>query len=414
MTLPKPRTIVKAAIVSLALATLSMGTVLSTGAMQPVQAAEPEFVKIAYAPAKKAASAICKTKYPAKGNLAASFLHIQNKTCYSCPRGYKRTANKLNGPKACKARGGKNARVAQRGKPGCAKGSFRHGLTNQCYTCPSSYKRSLAPGKDLSKVKKACVHVKITPAAALPPKVRDWMQTALPKIKQDYLPLIKKTQAYAKEFNKPANRKALRQLRRAAKKGKSASLPAQSTLKKMHAASAAQNESMEAGTTSAKAESGEAAAADNFKIKTISVGLIMDISIGIGASYSPMTVGIDIRKAKNRNQISGNFDKARLSFYTAAAGTVGPSGGGAGGVEIGFWVDDFENLAGNSWGVTLGAAKAAGVSVTVWFKWADKDKKQPVKFSGVTLSGGAGLKIEGEVAAASTSRITWEALKDVM
>ena len=188
------------------------------------------------APAKWTGKTTCPGKFPATRGLGKSFLHVWNKTCWSCPKGYKRTANPdVAGKSACRKprvshtarakKHRKNARVAQgcpkgqfwdvkggngllgacyscpksyrqtihsvasakacartsaarlakgrkRGKPGCPSGSFRNGLLDRCYQCPAKYKRSLAIGADLTKVKNACFRVIVDLKGLKNPKVR--------------------------------------------------------------------------------------------------------------------------------------------------------------------------------------------------------------------------------------------------
>lgn len=95
------------------------------------------------------------------------FLNIGSGKCYSC-QGYKRTVKSVKGPKACSKKiKATKTKALKRGKPGCGKGKFRKGLSDQCYSCPQGYKRGLATGKDLTKVRKACMRVTINP-----PKLR--------------------------------------------------------------------------------------------------------------------------------------------------------------------------------------------------------------------------------------------------
>ncbi|MDP6708966.1 MAG: hypothetical protein QF893_21695, partial [Alphaproteobacteria bacterium] len=67
--------------------------------------------------------------------------------CWSCPSGYKRSLAPVTAKNACaKSVFGKTARAKYRGKHGCGRGQFfdpRKG--GECWSCPSGYKRSLAP-----------------------------------------------------------------------------------------------------------------------------------------------------------------------------------------------------------------------------------------------------------------------------
>jgi len=67
--------------------------------------------------------------------------------CWSCPAGYKRSLAPVTANNAC-ARPGKTvvAKASRIGPGGCEKGSFFDPRNNgECWSCPASYKRSLAP-----------------------------------------------------------------------------------------------------------------------------------------------------------------------------------------------------------------------------------------------------------------------------
>lgn len=84
------------------------------------------------------------------------FLDIGIGSCYSCPSGYKRGTASVKSSKACfKKISVKWARATDQGKPGCAEGSFRNGLSENCFKCPAGYIRNMVIGSDLTNVK-AC------------------------------------------------------------------------------------------------------------------------------------------------------------------------------------------------------------------------------------------------------------------
>jgi len=111
-----------------------------------------------YTAAKKGPGSSCSLKYPRQGKLGKAFLRILNRTCYSCPLGYKRTLSSIKSMKACRLpRTRKYAKAVLRGKPGCPKGHFRRFLKGQCYTCPKGFVHALLTLKDPTKNPKACV-----------------------------------------------------------------------------------------------------------------------------------------------------------------------------------------------------------------------------------------------------------------
>ena len=97
---------------------------------------------------------IKKTKY------GRAFLHAWDKTCWSCPAGFKRTVNpNVRAKNACQkagrigfARAKKHRKVKFLGK--CPRGQFLHVLNQTCYSCPKGYRRSPDPRVG---GKKACV-----------------------------------------------------------------------------------------------------------------------------------------------------------------------------------------------------------------------------------------------------------------
>jgi hypothetical protein len=120
------------------------------GAMD-VSPAEASFSKAKY----HSKVGICGSKYGprkyGKTRYGKAFLHVWNKTCWSCPTGYKRTANpNVKGKNACRRAGKtsykrtkKHKKVKFLGK--CPKGQFVHTLNQTCYSCPKGYRRSANP-----------------------------------------------------------------------------------------------------------------------------------------------------------------------------------------------------------------------------------------------------------------------------
>ncbi len=79
------------------------------------------------------------------------FLDIGKGKCYSCPSGYNRSAYPVTDPRACsKAVKVSRSEANLPGSEGCDPGSFQHGLTGRCYTCPAGTRRNLRMGSDPS------------------------------------------------------------------------------------------------------------------------------------------------------------------------------------------------------------------------------------------------------------------------
>jgi len=120
-------------------------TIFSVGSAKACEKPAHEVFKKASGP--KNPSGILRTNCP-KGY----FLDIGKGKCYSCG-GYARTAHSVTSSKACSKRiGAKRVRANEAGDAGCAPGSFRNGLSKNCYACPAGTYRNANIGKDLTKI----------------------------------------------------------------------------------------------------------------------------------------------------------------------------------------------------------------------------------------------------------------------
>ena len=77
-----------------------------------------------------------------------------NGRCYSCPGNYKRSLEYgVTSARACYQRYGASQRRASiAGAQGCPDGSFRNGLSDNCFTCPAGTYRNANIGSDLTKI----------------------------------------------------------------------------------------------------------------------------------------------------------------------------------------------------------------------------------------------------------------------
>jgi len=81
-----------------------------------------------------------------------------NGNCYSCPSGMRRTTSSVTSNRACSRwYGASRGSATIHGKAGCPAGSFRNGLTNNCYSCPAGSFRNANIGNDLTQIN-ACTH----------------------------------------------------------------------------------------------------------------------------------------------------------------------------------------------------------------------------------------------------------------
>ena len=109
-----------------------------------------------FSPAKKRAKAgLCRSKFGPKTikktKYGRAFWNAWDKACWSCPAGYARTINpNVRAPKACQKKGQirfartkKHRKVKFLGK--CPRGQFLHVFNQTCYSCPKGFRRSPDP-----------------------------------------------------------------------------------------------------------------------------------------------------------------------------------------------------------------------------------------------------------------------------
>lgn len=99
----------------------------------------------------------CETKFP-----GSFFDPRKGGECWKCPSGFGRTIWAVTAGNACEKGGpfGQHRRATLLGKPGCAPGSWRDLLSDNCNSCPVGYKRSAHLRTNLEIVPNACVAIK--------------------------------------------------------------------------------------------------------------------------------------------------------------------------------------------------------------------------------------------------------------
>ena len=372
---------------------------------------------------------------------AGAFLDPRNKGEYwSCPKGYGRTVvHAVNSSKACKKTiPGKSyaAKSKKRGTFGCRAGAFRNGLENACYTCPKGYSRSAVPGTKLHTRKSACVLVKVDPNKLRNPKFEAWAKKEAVQIKKRYDRDMKQVMTALKKIKPVAMVKSLTNAKTDAQRVRVANrilspltkwIVKNGTKKKaslpMRRASILQpvfdggdriqvaDTSTSTGLIFAKfgidkpklptasetiknlrGDALDRAIRNALAFKTTSVAIIADASFVVGGTLTPMMLAID------------NVDYARKvtktrkkQFYNAAAASVGNSAGADGGIEVGLWRDDYAGLSGGSFGMVGAASIKGGLGITLW--WST-DKKP--RFLGIAIATQIGLSAEMEFTAGGT------------
>jgi len=402
---------------------------------------QPKFIKISYKKAKRGKNPGCHSKFPRKGRWDKAFLHVFNNTCYSCPRGfrrsldpnvagrracvkagrklykkakyvgrvkkkflkvwcakgfrhgltnkcytcprsYKRTVFGINSRKACeRAFRALHKSAKRRGKPGCQRGYFQNGLLNQCYQCPRGYKRSAVISAKLDKNRKACVKVKIDKSAfkntAFVRKVRARTKVMVKK----YTPLMKRIAKLVKGMK--GGKLSVKNLITGSPKVRARELS--SAVKRTNLINIVKSILKKKGNTkdSTLKENGETCAG-NVECKSgncetfngartcMESGDIKTISVAINLDAS-FIIGGTWSMIMLAWSLDKNRGRACAVGYTATAWSIGlTAGADANPPEIGFWTDTNENLAGASHGVVVAAAFKGGLGFSFWWAY-DKE-----------------------------------------
>jgi len=362
---------------------------------------------------RKGKSYYKKAKKHNKGKLLkkcpkGQFLHAFNKTCYSCPSSYKRTVSKISSAKACKkSTNAKHARASRRGKAGCRKGAFRHGLRNACYTCPKKYIRTIAGGKDLSKVRKACAQYSLGFKPKFSPKFFKWAKAESRKIKKTYDPLIKQAVKFSKIMNTKKIRRSVRRGTDAKKKKVLIKISAdfrrwaQNWLSKkkkaslglpydgVQVASADFVNSHDFNTDGYDPMKGMRVAvkADEKGLKTFSLGWAVDGSLLYGMTAVPQFYAWDWTSDKKGG---------KGGWYASLSNSAGITAGVDLAPEFGFWWDKKSKLEGKGHGFVVGAAVKGGAALAFWWSYGKKKTGKKTRFLGFTVTPQIGLSAEAE------------------
>ena len=371
---------------------------------------------------KKAYSKWSKIKYRGKGKRVmfvgircprGSFRHGLTDRCYSCPGGYKRTVFHINSRKACEqVIRARHTRAHKRGKPGCNRGYFQNGLSDRCYKCPKGYKRTLVITKDPSRHRRACEKLKVNPPKAIKRKllkhVNMFKKSVLGKHKKNFGKIIT---SIKKLKNKPNFFKMNNKQRVAM---------AQNAMKKLNISrllrSVFRNKKKNVFSTTKKAD-GETCSSDsdcssnfcnyvtkkciNHDWKSTTLSIAIDASF-VGSLEKAITVAF-----KYDNNSGGSSSPA---VYEEGYLGVGPSIGGDISLDIGHFVDTNDNLSGELMGVTFSLAYAGGLSVSLWFTCPGTvacyfGSKNYVYFTGVQFGPAAGTGVEVEYGVVTAKKL---------
>lgn len=375
---------------------------------------------------------------------AGAFLDPRNKGEYwSCPKGYGRTVvyPVNHSSKACKkVIPGKTyaAKTKKRGTFGCKTGAFQNGLENACYTCPKGYKRSAVPGTKLHTRKSACVYVKVDPSKLRNPKFVAWAKKEAVGIKKQFDRDMNQVRSVLVKVNPAKMIKSLQKAKTNAQIARAAngvlapltkwltqnafvkrgSLPLRraSILEpifdggqriqvadamtstgmflaqfKMPKGSKVMEETIRRQKEKAK-QSSENMIRSALSFKTVSVAVVADASLGIGGTVTPLMLAIDTAEYGRKPS-----KPKKTQFYNAAAGTIGYSVGADGAAEVGLWRDTYDKLSGGSFGIVGAGSLKGGLGITLW--WSTEKKP---RFLGIAIATQAGVSAEAEFTAGGT------------
>ena len=302
-----------------------------------------------------------------------TFRHGLTDRCYSCPRGYRRTVFHINSKKGCeKVIRARFTRATKRGKVGCHKGYFQHGLTNRCYQCPRGYKRSLVLAKDPSKHRRACERVKITPPRNFQRIVKArfaWLKKLLRgkngRIVKQAIAKIRKFKVSTR-FARMSNGQKRAEIMKVIKKARLVQILSPLARKNIRNSGTKAND--EACSSNSECASGRChnkycRETDTFKTFTGSVAL--DIGVSMISLEAAFTAGGRLPWVSQGSSII----KSYFEFYAG----VGLTGGADLALDFGLFIDTNENLSGQLWGATLAATKGIGASISLWFRCAKKN-----------------------------------------
>jgi len=341
---------------------------------------------------------------------------------WSCPSAYKRSVVAVTSGKACVQvilPRTLKAVASYRGKKGCPAGSFQNGVYPECYRCPKGYKRSLAIGRDLSKMRNACV--KVVVRNPLPdPKFLAWAKKEAGKINRQYAPVFRQIASTAAQVSSKRNIEAYLKAKSDAQRRRVAqrmAAPMLAWIKPRSRRRASLDihwamhdypgdvyldqpsvETKRKGlpadqrvklTARSKADIVQlAASSDKVRKSPASEDALPTFTLGMAVDAS-MVVGVTGGALWAFDTTASGNGRASPISYSSIAYTVGISAGGDTAPEFGLWNPLNHSLAGDSHGFVIGATFKGGVGLTYWWDYKGK-------FQGFTLVPQIGFSAEAE------------------
>ncbi|TVO58840.1 hypothetical protein [Denitromonas halophila] len=308
------------------------------------------------------------------------FSSVRGGSCWVCPDGYKRTAHKLDHPKACRQRGkligGPYKRaVYQKQASGCASGQFN--VLGTCMSCPAGYERDGVGAVSSNRCKPLRGNFgcdgNLRPAKQ-PPKLKTMLSSLFG---------TKSGKACAPAFD----------IRAAARQN----LPRSNQLK-----NAAKEflDGMFSSKQTRKAYRNALIRRDWKAATEILIGqqnFIRVVKLARSLGYREVTVGAggDVAVLGGINGELGlvvNTGTGRLRPYASGGLSKGAAVGVDGSVVIGFWKLPYET--GHTQGVVGSISGVVSVGGGAWYTYFDPGTRAQERLAGFTFSAGVGLGAE--------------------
>ncbi|MFK8049532.1 MAG: hypothetical protein AB8B81_13995 [Halioglobus sp.] len=325
------------------------------------------------------------------------------KACYSCPRGYSRYSptRKMDHKKACTLRQPGKNKYSKAKKIGtlvskCGKGQFKY--KGSCHSCPKKTKRKHVAGLDSGycKVEKPYRCNKgLTLHKSNPVSVLDRLGNVAGLKHRKYCGIPFNLKQYGKDIIDSEENKAvivaLRDL------GKAMSKKNKSTKKKMKRFKKAVKDSRlqdaydivvgfdeydDLKSLLSKPGGSASTVGNAGRQFSISLGHVVDVSLGIGASWE-WGIALD-------------FSEMKIKRYRSYTNSKGLSAGGDGGVTIGIWKGAFKSGAAQGY-VGAVSAGVAGGGAGIWSDYYTpkrSDGSNQPHFVGISITGGVGAGFE--------------------
>lgn len=121
--------------------------------------------------------------------------------------------------------------------------------------------------------------------------------------------------------------------------------------------------------------------------ETLTVGLGLDVSLGVGAVFEG-GVAIDIDQYLNNTPENG------ATIYGTYGLTAGLSAGGDGTIGAGLWRAETNAIHGDGWGMVVAGTGSVGASGGMWFTPDRANAGSVGSLAGFTAGGSVGLSVE--------------------